>query len=149
MALMRTEFNNDAPLCRIECSKGVFYMEIYEITYNGTVVGCAQMAVEGLYYRIQCELQTLQEKMYRIYLLCDNTSLDLGTCIKDGCRYRVNTKIPCSKISGRPRFQLFCPESDADHFMEIMEGVPFLHIEKLPDSKLSVREGRIGIIVQA
>ena len=149
MALMRAEFNNDAPLRCIECSKGVFYMESYEIIDNETVVGYAQMAQEGLYYCIRCEVRMKQEKMYRICLLCDDVKLDLGTCIKEGSRYLVKTKIPCTKISGRPRFQLFCPDSDTDHFVEIKEGVPFLYIEKLPDSKLAVRDGSVGIIMQA
>lgn len=124
-------------------------MENYEITYNGNIVGWAKVTEEGLYCRIQCQVQTEQEKMYRIFLLCDSAKLDLGTCIKDSCYYRVNTKIPCSKISGTLRFLLVCPESETDHFIEIKEGALFLYLEKLPGSRLAVREGSIGIIAQA
>lgn len=119
-----------------------------EILYNNECVGTAQLLRNGLYYDINCCCKPRAQAKYRIVLCGQDKTIDLGTCLYDAPNYHISTRLPAKQLDDTMQFLLICKESIRAWFYPIVQGMPFEHIDLLPQSKLMNLGDVIGITNQ-
>jgi len=81
--------------------------EAYDITYDGTPVGKAQMEKQGLYYSFSCRCCLPEEGLYRIHVRMADKREDLGICVPMGDTFGMDKKLSAKKLGeGTPAFEL-------------------------------------------
>ena len=73
--------------------------------------------------------------------------MDLGTCLKKGDKYEIQTKLPVKKLPEGAWVFLLSPSNQEDEaFYPIKQGEAFKYISLLHRSRLKVIGESIGII---
>ena len=126
---------------RIAVKEAFFVGAEYPITFQNQTVGRAILSQYGLYYKIYCVCRFEQKQKYHIYVDSCDRSLDLGICVPEGDRFVLNRLIPMKKL-GQGSF-CFRATLAMDHFYPVSEALP---IEQLANSKLTFRDGVMGLV---
>lgn len=119
----------------------------YTVCFGGSVCGKAQIIRQGLYYRIfcRCTLSKNQVCRLRVQFQKDFRNLGILTPVEDG--FGLCTKIPVKYIQEMPVRFLAVPVNPLqdDRFTPIVPEEPFSYIEKLKESYLVKKDGKMGI----
>ena len=118
---------------------------MYKIMFNGEQVGCVQVEIEGLYYRFNCTCVLKDNKIYRIYVEDGKTKIKLGVCVPDGQSLTLSTKVPIKYLQGDDFH--FSIESDYKKAISVINGQPFLHLDKLQTAHLQIADGQLKIVI--
>ncbi len=109
-------------------------------------IGTAQVAREGLYYRIHCNCSLSGDVLYKIILHGEQTQEDLGICVPMDGAFGIRTRIPIKRIGGELRFIAVPRHRElTDHFIPVENGSPFPYIDRLENAFLDIRNGQTGI----
>ena len=120
---------------------------MFKILYNDKVVGQAEIAKEGLYYRIHCACTLPNSSIHRITVKDGENVLDLGICVPVDDKFVVNARIPVKYIKGEsPEFYLV---SGANKGIPVATGKPFSQLDKLETARLQVTNGQSEIIIDS
>ena len=120
-----------------------------EIMLGGQSVGTVAVTKEGLYYHFDCRCDFTGTVMYRIAVKCGETELNLGIPAPEGGKFVLRTKIPAKKIGDGP-FSFRAVPKHADltgKFVPLSPEEPFAYLQRLQESFLQVREGKVGVII--
>jgi len=81
--------------------------QIYDITFDGAIVGTAKMERQGLYHAFSCRCRLPDQGLYRIHVLCGEKYEDLGICVPMGDSFGMDKKLAAKKLGeGTPAFEL-------------------------------------------
>ena len=131
----------------IECSQGVFCLfDTYPIVLDDQPIGTASVRREGLYAYIGCHF-VLDDDLYRIQIEQDNGIIDLGTCLKSGDGYRVDTRIPKKALTENLRFFLIRSSGQNGSFYPIVQGSAFCQLNQLTRGVLHRKDGVLGLLI--
>ena len=123
---------------------------MFPVYYGEKECGSAILEKQGLYYRILCKCKIPVCRPCRIQLSADGKTINLGTCIKEGNTYLLDTKIPIKYLHGKNICFTMDSNTLKDHktFFPVNDNVPIPHVDKLEKARL-VRKGEtIGIIFE-
>jgi len=82
-------------------------VQTYEIKYDASPVGVAQMEMQGLYCRISCRCTLPDRELYRIHAVYPEKRVDLGICVPHGDSFGMDMMIPAKHLgAGEPAFEL-------------------------------------------
>ena len=119
----------------------------YPVFHDQVQVGIAQVRKQGLYYEIMCCCECSLDGYPRLSIFCGTTKIDLGTCLKNGDKYEIHTKLPAKKLpEGAWVFRLSLSNQPDEVFYPIKQGEVFKYISLLHGSRLKVIGDSIGII---
>jgi len=114
---------------------------MYDITFNTSPVGTAQMEKQGLYYLFSCRCSLPDEGLYRIHVVYGDKREDLGICVPMDGVFGMDKKISAKKLGeGTPSFELLPRDwqpPQVDEEPPVKEGVK----EETPAEETSV-EGK-------
>lgn len=121
---------------------------MYPIYYDEKECGNAIVDKQGLYYRIICKCKIPTNAPCKITVQIGERNINLGTCIKAGNIYTVDTKIPCKYLASKNlKFNILSPKKECcQGFVPVGENVPFPHLNKLNKARMCHRNGQIGIV---
>lgn len=142
---------NVNPPCRIDCDKGVFYLEgKYDVLLNEKVIGTADVHKEGLYYVFQCLCNLPDKEMYQIRLSCDGQEFSLGTCVPILGKFGIKTRVPIKKFNkGTPIFSAVTKRVEQNNwFIPVDKEVPFLYLAQLDSAYFDVQGGIAGVCIK-
>ncbi len=109
-----------------------------EVTYLGQPVGSVEVKREGLYCRILCRCENCGE-MLRLYAGEEK----LGLMMPCGGVLELQTRVAAKRIVEGCTFTLRGQED----FIPIQAGEPFVHLRQIKASKLTIRNGKMGIVL--
>jgi len=121
---------------------------MFPIYYGQTECGNAVVERQGLYCTIHCECKVITKLPCKITLQTEDARINLGTCIRVGDIYVIDTKIPSKRINEKQMvFRIYIPGSeDCDGFFPIGEDMPFPHLNRLDSARMRQSNGRTGVI---
>lgn len=120
---------------------------MFEILYDQSVVGEAEMVKEGLYYKIKCTCMLPESGIHRIVVNDGETLRDLGVCVPVGDKFVVNVRIPTKYIKGKNlKFYLV---SDKNKGIVVATGMPFSQLDNLESARLQIANGQTEIIIDS
>lgn len=121
---------------------------MFAVFNNDIVCGKASMEKQGLYYRILCKCEIQTDFPCKIELHSSDAVINLGTCVKVGDSYCIDTKIPCKYIRGdKPEFYIVSKKhAQSSSFIPIHEDMPFPHLRRLDKARICHQEGQIGVV---
>lgn len=81
--------------------------ETYDIKFDDSPVGKAQMEKQGLYMLFSCRCRLPDTGIYRIHAVYGDKREDLGICVPMGELFGMDKKIPAKQLeAGIPTFEL-------------------------------------------
>lgn len=121
---------------------------MFPIYYGQTECGNAVVKRQGLYSTIHCECKLITKLPCKITLQTEGMRINLGTCIRAGDIYVIDTKIPSKHINEKQMvFRIYIPGSeDCAEFFPIREDMPFPHLHSLNKARMRQSNGQIGVI---
>lgn len=121
---------------------------MYPIYYNGQECGRAVIEKMGLYCRIICKCEAVVNKPCKIWLQTRSGDISLGTCIKTGNFFYIDTKVPCKHIDiENIQFNLILNTAcNSAVIYPVDEEAPFPHLYKLDKARMRTGGGKIGVI---
>lgn len=121
---------------------------MFPIYYGQLECGNATIEKQGLYCRIYCKCNLPTKEPCKVILKTLENSIHLGTFLKVGDTYIVDTKIPSKYISGKKiEFRIVGPRNeDNSEFFPIREDMPFPHLHMLNRARMRQFNGQIGVI---
>jgi hypothetical protein len=121
---------------------------MFSIYFGDKKCGVACFERAGLYYRIVCKCEIPTEAHCRIQIRTGGETIDLGTCIKKGGSYVIDTKIPCKHIDPE-NIQITMltnvPKATGD-FVPVSSELPFAYLHKLERCRMAFVGGKVGIL---
>ena len=137
----------DTPLLHTLQQGGAF-MERYDVTLNGEIVGKVCATREGLYTRFQCHCQLPDAQMYRLHMICDGQKLDLGVCVPAGTQFGVNKSLQTKQIGdGEKKFCVVCAlQNNSSDLVPVSTDTAFEAIFRLEHARLYRQNGQYGIL---
>ncbi len=123
----------------------------YEITLAGEQVGTAKVTRRGLYYGIDCRCQLLRSNVYDLTARWGNQSMHIGIPVPDGNSLHLGKTVPVKSAGqGSPVF-ILTPrhEKSAGRFVPVYPEEPFSYLRRLEGAYLEVRQGQVGIVLDA
>lgn len=120
---------------------------MFPIFYLGEECGNARLETQGLYCRIICQCRIPTQVICKIKLIADGNVFALGTCIKEGNRYIIDTKLPLKYIQGKKLKFLMHADGDQWDFYPIDENKAFPHLRSVHKARMAYRNGKVGIIL--
>ena len=122
----------------------------YDVFLGDKSVGNAQVAREGLYYRIRCSCHLSGETICRVLVRSEMTEESLGILVpKDGDFY-LETRLPVKKLgTGDFRF-LVVPRHKPMNglFVPLCPQEPFRYLTELKTAYLHRKDGQIGVVIK-
>lgn len=119
----------------------------YDVCLKSARVGNVKITTSGLYCFLESECHWLGEKMMHLIMMTEDGSLDLGLMTPDNGKLRITKKIPNKRIGKEIRgFHLRERSQETEEFCAIDPDVPFPYLHRLDEAKLSVRDGKTGLI---
>ncbi len=121
---------------------------MFPVYYEDRLCGKANMERQGLYYRIICKCKIPTVAPCKIQIRTDGRNINLGTCIKSGDLFTIDTKIPCKYIQETSiKFYILPKEPEGTlGFVPIGEDVPFPHLHKLDKARMRYCSKQVGVI---
>lgn len=123
--------------------------EEYPVFLGNEQIGNAQIRKQGLYWKIQCCCQLSGQVIYKVLICCGQQETNLGVLIPEKCGFVVETSVPIKRIGAGPFTFRAVPrhEKVTGAFVPIYPEEPFAYLQRLTESYLQIREGRMGIIL--
>ncbi len=119
---------------------------MYEIICGDSVVGTAEVKIEGLYYRFLCRCTPPDEGIYRIHV-SDGTNLrDLGICVPEGDRFMLIARVPVKYLKEDMTFRLTSAREEKIK-IPVATGEPFDELDKLESARFQIENGQPGILI--
>ena len=131
---------NMNPLTAYIAVRGFVMVLEYTVIQNDAPVGQVQLAKEGLYYVIQCQVNLAKPGTYRLWAQTGEHSLDLGICVPYGGCFGLQTRIPAKKINPN-QLRFLLKDSSKIQCIPVFEDQPFSCIQLLEKGKLCMKEG--------
>ena len=124
-------------------------MHEHHIHLDNEEIGVAQVTEEGLYYKIQCCCKLHERAVYRLVVLSGDKREDLGILVPEGEYFTLKKKVPRKRLGdGMLRFCVVCQNDSVQHrFIPLSPDEPFLHIKKLKDARLQIKDDRVGVLM--
>ncbi len=121
---------------------------MFPIYYGSREWGNATVEIQGLYYRILCKCNIPTDAICTIHLQTKGNDINLGTCIRAGNQYIINTKIPIKHIQINDLKFCILPKSaeSSSAFIPIEENSPFPNLKRLDKARMCQLDGRLGVI---
>lgn len=114
--------------------------EIYDITYDGAIVGTAKMEKQGLYHVFSCRCRLPDDGLYRIHVFCGEKYEDLGICIPMGDTFGMDKKLAAKKLGEGPvSFALHPKDWKVEKSVIKPESIP-AEEEVLPEEAYPLQE---------
>ena len=125
-------------------------MDTYSVMLGDKAVGTAEVAREGLYYRIRCRCEDLGTGVYRVVVACGSREERLGILVPVDNAFGMETRIPVKKIGeGSLSFSAVPKHGPVEgRFVPLYPEEPFRYITKLKDAYLEKRMERIGVVIK-
>lgn len=121
-------------------------MTEFEITLNGKPLGTATVEKQGLYYRISCRCLLPDRKIHTIWVRWSDGSRKLGVCVPEGQYFCLDTKVP-TKYFPLTGLSLEIDYQAENEFFPIDTQKPFIHIDKLEQSRFDIRDDQPGLVI--
>ena len=116
----------------------------YPIYYQGQIAGTAELAKEGLYWRISCRCQLPIMGKHTVKIQQEVSLINLGLCVPYENGFGLNTWISAKKIGqGSIRF-LLCKE-EKGQFIPLT--IPFAYIKLITKGTLRFENGQYGVYI--
>lgn len=116
----------------------------YPIYYQGQIAGTAELAKEGLYWRISCRCQLPIMGKHTVKIQQEVSLINLGLCVPYENGFGLKTRISAKKIGpGSIRF-LLCKE-EKGQFIPLT--IPFAYIKIIPKGTLRFENGQYGVYI--
>lgn len=121
----------------------------YDVCLDREAVGKVQVSRKGLYYRIICRCRLSGDSICRLAVKNGEIQESLGIPVPVGDCFLLEKMIPVKKIGeGKLEFFLISPKgTPVRTFVPLCPEEPFRYIERLKNSYLAERNGRIGVMV--
>ena len=146
-------------------------IQTYDITYEGILVGTAEVERYGLYHSFSCRCQIPDDGLYRIHVICEENREDLGICVPMGTLFGTDKKIPSKRIGDKQLcFELVTrdwkpvtpllreeeppvlpeiPETPEEElFIPVTEEAPFEYLDRLESAVMETRGDETGIVLR-
>ncbi len=137
---------NALPPCSIDLLQGGVYMLSFDVYYHGEVVGKVTLEKQGLYYRIQSRCVKM-DGVFRLTDRCQNGNVVIGVLVPDGATMVVTKRLPIKQLGdGQHSFELLGCSEEKERFALLDEELPTECLMSLEKARLTVRDGRIGIL---
>ena len=72
--------------------------ETYDIRFDDSLVGKAQVEKQGLYFCFSCRCRMPDEKLYRIHVISGENREDLGICIPLDGLFGMDKRLPAKRL---------------------------------------------------
>ncbi len=121
---------------------------MFPIYYDGNEYGRANLIRSGLYFKISCTCKIPTDALCKVYMETAGKTYNLGTCIRTGGIYKIDTKLPVKYIDEKDLRFSICPKytESAQDFIAIDPNAPFPHFERLDMARMARRNNEIGIV---
>lgn len=121
---------------------------MFPVFYGSKQCGSARLVQIGLYYKITCKCEIPEVILCKIELETNGKTMDLGTCIREGSHYCVETKIPTKYIEKNDiSFYLRAKETEKKpEFVPVETDTPFPHLDRLHFARMAHHNGKSGVI---
>lgn len=129
---------------------GVLLLEGEHIVCLGKqTAGSVQVLRRGLYYRILCRCQLPGDVVCRLVARLGEREEYIGIPVPEGDVFLLEKMIPIKRFGEEKPVFLLVPrgESTEGRFVPISPEEPFRYLERLKDSYLAERNGRIGVMM--
>ena len=122
----------------------------YPILFSGQSVGQAQVIRRGLYYHISCRMKLTEAGIYRLEVVCNHKTENLGIPVPEGKAFVLTKILPVSRLgSGEATFRVLPKQSPTqEKFVPVNPDEPFAYLARLKGAYLQRRDGRLGIVIQ-
>ena len=120
---------------------------MFEIFYDNTVVGSAEMKREGLYYKMHCTCTPPNDRIHRITVSDGTAVRDLGICVPSGGKFTLTARLPVKCFqSEKLSFALVAQERTG---IPVSDGAPFDRLDKLETARLVITDGQPEIVIDS
>lgn len=119
---------------------------MYQITWNGSSVGNAELHKEGMFYRFLCRCRLPNKGLYRVIVTDGENKYDLGICVPEGNGYSCVARVPCNQLKGN-NLSFALMGSEEKRGITIASGKPFAHLDKLNAARLHFANGLPEIMI--
>ena len=121
---------------------------MFPIYYGNRELGKATLDKQGLYYRILCKCNIPTDALCTIHLQTNEKDINLGTCIRVGNQYIIDTKIPIKHVQNNDLKFCILPKNaeSSSEFIPIEENSPFPNLQRLDKGRMRRQDGRAGIV---
>ena len=119
---------------------------MFDVLWNGRIVGTANILKEGLYYRFICRCNLPHKGIYRVVVTEGDNRYDLGICVPDKNDYVCICRIPCKRFCGWD-FCFVLTDDCGNMTIPVMPNNPFLYLDKLEAARLQITNGQPEIII--
>ena len=121
---------------------------MYDIIWNGIVVGSAIILKEGLYYCIRCSCHLPKTGIHKVNIINGNQTYDLGICVPDGNGFSCVARIPCKRLCGT-EFKFTISDRVNVKAIPIEIGKPFAYLDQLSTARLQYANGQPEIVIDS
>ena len=121
----------------------------YDIYLGKEIIGQAQVKRQGLYYHFSCRCAISGEVIYRVSVSCNDHHENLGILIPSGDEFALETKLAVRRLGeGIFRFRALPKHQNCDRvFVPVYPDEPFVHLTRLQNAFLSVRDDQVGVLL--
>lgn len=121
---------------------------MFSVYWKDRVCGKAEVKEHGLYCRIYCKCDMPTQQPCKILLQTEGKCIDLGTCIRVGSKYVIDTKIPLKNIDPKTMQFTMCLKAAkaAGGFVPVEDDRPFPFIHKLEKGRMVLQNGQVGVV---
>lgn len=124
--------------------------QLYDVFLDGKCVGIAEIAEEGLYYRISCKCRFPPGKTYKVFAQAGAAEYDLGTYITTADTYGISTRVARKHI----RKEQLCfvargkRVKQTELFVPIDPDKPFPYLTEIKNARFAIENGQPGVIIK-
>ena len=119
-------------------------MQIYPVFFGEEIIGEARMSREGLYYNIVCQANLQEKKIYRLFLVHKEGTVDLGVLLPNQHGFSLRKNIPVKNISTE-EIRFVIAGSIHVKYIPIDDVSPFLSISNLLQARFERKDGKAYI----
>lgn len=118
---------------------------MFDIRFNGTIMGNANVKQKGLYYYINCTCKLPNRELYRVVMYDKSFRKDLGICVPHGDEFTISTRVPAKCFQGDVFTFELVREAKGEYV--ISDNMHFTHLDKLETARLYVANGQPRLII--
>lgn len=124
-------------------------MEYYDVRYNGDCVGKVSIQRDGLYARITCTCQFLNDDFYRLLLGCGDKWMDLGLLVRTKSGFGICTQIPIKKINfDTVVFKVSnAAYKNNQKYVTIDPTIPFVYFEDIDNLRVQLKDNKLWFVL--
>ena len=111
------------------------------------VVGRAEVAKEGLYYRFSCSCTPPDSGIHRISVGDGSNIRDLGICVPTGTAFTLVSRVPIKYLPGDKLTFTLVPKDRKELPVPVATGEPFEYLDQLDAAHLEVTDDLPEIII--